>query len=402
MLIPRRWADTYPGEWDDIQAWAKGELRLAEDIVAQFENAVAEYTGAPQAAAISSGRAGMRIILKHLGIGPGDEVIVPAYTLAALLPLIQALEATPVAADVDLRTMNLTAATIERALSPRTRAILLLHAFGNPAPMDSILALAQDRGIHVVEDCAHALGATCAGQQVGTFGYAGFYSFEPTKPVNTYGGGMVVSSDPDLIAKVRAHNAAQAEQMEGFLSKAQAVEREQSLFRSGLAWPLLTCLALPGIRTPLEWLYRKRQGVPSGQASYSRLQAHLGLRKLATLTDRLKHRAHLVALYRSQLGPDLPLQRQEEQAISTWYFATVTLPGRAGRRRLALLARGVDTAVEAEVMDDCAALLGQDDCPVAADLFRRNLVLPLFDSMTESQVTRVARSVRSVLGRTKP
>lgn len=397
IVIPRRWADTTANEWSDIDAYAAGRLKLGHDVVSHFERAVADYVGAPHAAAISSGRRGMRMIFEHLGVGAGDEVVVPAYTLDALIPLIQDLGAVPVTADVHARTMNVTRQSIEHALSSRTKALLVLHAFGAPAPMTDILALAEERGIAVVEDCAHALGATHQGRALGTLGYAGFYSFEPTKPVNTYGGGMVVSADEALIDKVRAYNAAQTEDLGTFVTKAKTVQREQSLFRSGLAFPILAALSTPGIRGPVNALYRSRQSVPSGAAAFSRIQAHLGLEKLDTLPHRLEARNRLADLYRSLLGPDMPVQQVAEGDLSTWYFLTATLPRPAKNVRARLLWSGVDAAVEEEIMDDCAAMLHQGGAPQAARLFLHNLVLPLYDGMTESDARRAAEKLKRLI-----
>jgi len=397
IVTPRRWADTVAGEWEDIAAYAAGTLTLDSDIVARYEQAIAAYTGAPHAAAISSGRRGMRMIFEHLGVGAGDEVIVPAYTLDALIPLIQDLGAIPVTADADLRTMNMTCESFERAITPRTRAVLVLHAFGAPAPMTDIVALAESRGIAVVEDCAHALGARHRGRHLGTLGYAGFYSFEPTKPINTYGGGIVVSADDALITKVRAYNASLPEELGTFVTKAKTVQREQLLFRSGLAFPILAALSTPGIRGPVNRLYRSRQSVPSAAACYSRIQAHLGLKKLDTLPARLERRNALAAIYRGVLEPAIPVQQIAEGDESTWYFLTATLPRPAKNVRARLLWSGVDAAVEEEIMDDCAAMLGQPCAPHAAALFLQNLALPLYDGMDEAAARRAANTLNRLI-----
>ena len=206
-LIPRRRADMAPGETRRLKSACAG-LRMGEPpLVAEFERRVAAFTGVPQAAAVNSGRLGMRLILEYLGVGDGAEVIIPAYTLKDLIPIVRNSGAEAVPADIDPRTLNVTAASVERRITARTRAIIVLHAFGAPAPVDEITELADRRSIPVIEDCAHSLGATLHGRQTGSFGYAGFFSFEPTKPVNTYGGGMVVSRDPDLVRFIRAREA---------------------------------------------------------------------------------------------------------------------------------------------------------------------------------------------------
>jgi dTDP-4-amino-4,6-dideoxygalactose transaminase len=239
------------------------------------------------------------------------------------------------------------------------------------------------------------------GAHVGTFGYAGFYSFEPTKPVNTYGGGMVVSRDHSLISRVQAHNRSQPENLTGFLAKASTVKREQALFKSGLAFPVLAALSMPGLRGPVNRLYRSRQAVPAGAARYTALQAHLGLRKLATLEHRIARRTALVEEYHAQLASALPLQQCAANQRSTWYFLTATLPHAAKNTRAALLWRGVDAAVEDEVMDDCASLYRQPNCPNAMTLFNNNLVLPLSDTMQAREVQLVVGKLKRLFHATK-
>ena len=226
-MIPRHWAHTLPDDWADLDRAFRTRDAGDPALIAQWEAAVAEVAGTPHTAAVSSGRRGMTLIFQHLGVGPGDEVIVPAYTLADLIPLIEALGARAVPADIDLETFNLLPEAVGQRITPKTKTIMVLHAFGAPSAVDRILEVARPAGIPVIEDCAHALGATLGGRPVGSFGHAAFFSFEPTKPVNTFGGGMVTSRDETMIAGVREKTASGDESLEALRKKTKAVRMEQ-------------------------------------------------------------------------------------------------------------------------------------------------------------------------------
>jgi perosamine synthetase len=171
---------------------------------AAFEASVAAYTGASHAVALSSGTAGLHLGLAALGIGEGDEVILPSFTFIAAAHAVLYQRATPVFADIDPRTLNLTAGTVAAALTPRTRAILVVHTFGCPADLGPILELAARHQIPVIEDACEALGAVYRGRAAGSIGDFGVFGFYPNKPITTGEGGMLVTSRRDLAETVRA------------------------------------------------------------------------------------------------------------------------------------------------------------------------------------------------------
>ena len=396
-MIPRRRAHVYPGEFADIARWSRSEAAGDGTVVHEWERAVAEYVGMPEAVAVSSGRRGMTLILERLGIHSGDEVVVPAYTLKDLIPLIQGFGAKAVPADIDPETFNMTPATIERRLTERTKAILCLHVFGVPCEIESILALAARHGVPVIEDCAHALGASVGDRRVGSFGHAAFFSLEPTKPVNTFGGGVVVSRDAGLIDHVRAKTANDTFDLKPLRMKVRATRIERFLLSTGLGFPLLYLLASPRWKDRIGRFYRSAQPVPAGNLQYAPVQARLGLAELPGLQERMALRKERAALLRSLLRPEVRTQRVESGCQSAWYFFVAVLPGLAGPVRQRLLLHGIDAAVEDEVADNCAALLGYDDCPAVNEIFPRAIALPMYDGISESAIRRVARALNAAL-----
>ena len=141
-------------------------------------------------------------ILRALRLPPGSEIVVPALTFWVVPEIARVAGLTPVFADVDPATFNMTADSFARAIGPRTVAVVPTHLWGLPCDMDEIVALARRHGIFVIEDCAHALGAIYRGRPVGTLGDAAFFSFQTIKPLNTYGGGMAVVRDPVVAHRV--------------------------------------------------------------------------------------------------------------------------------------------------------------------------------------------------------
>jgi dTDP-4-amino-4,6-dideoxygalactose transaminase len=178
--------------------------------VSRLEEAVAGLTGARHAVACASGTDALLIPLRLLRLQPGDEVITPAFTFFATAGAIHNAGGTPVFADIDPATFNLDPAAIEAAITPRTRAVVVVHLFGQMAPMERILSLAERHGLAVIEDAAQAIGAArqVSGRRAvaGTLGTVGTLSFFPTKNLGAWGdGGMMLTSDDALAAKLRAH-----------------------------------------------------------------------------------------------------------------------------------------------------------------------------------------------------
>ena len=169
-----------------------------------FEDAFALFTGAGHAVGCSSGTAALHLSLLAAGVGQGDEVIVPAHTFVATAAAVCHCGAVPVFADVDAETYTVTAATVMAVLSPKTRAIIVVHIYGQSCDMGPIVSLAQKHGVKVLEDCAQCHGAMCGDQMTGTFGVAGAFSFFPGKNLGAYGdGGAVITNDPDTAGLMR-------------------------------------------------------------------------------------------------------------------------------------------------------------------------------------------------------
>jgi dTDP-4-amino-4,6-dideoxygalactose transaminase len=165
--------------------------------VYNLEKAVAQLVGVRYAVGVNSGTSALLVALAGVGVGPGDEVIVPGYTYIASIASIIWARAVPILGEID-RTLNLDPADVRRKITPRTKAIIAVHMLGNPARLDEIKAIAEEHKLYLIEDCAQAFGATYKGRMVGSIGDAGCFSFNANKTVTAGDGGMVVTSDENL------------------------------------------------------------------------------------------------------------------------------------------------------------------------------------------------------------
>ena len=238
--------------------------------VARFEEEMAAFCQAPYAIGVGSGTEALHLALRACGIGPGDEVITTPFTFFATTEAILHCGAKPVFVDVDPVTMNMDCDLIEPAITDRTKAVLPVHLYGHPVDMGRLMSVARAHKLQVVEDCAQALGAVYDGQQVGTFGHAGCFSFFPSKMLGAFGdGGMVITSDEEVAQRIdvlRKHGSREKyfHSEVGFNSRLDAIQaavlrvklRHLSSWivqRRGLAAAYNRCLdSVPWIDAPTE------------------------------------------------------------------------------------------------------------------------------------------------------
>lgn len=220
--------------WDEINAAIQEVLRSGQFIlgpaVKAFEQEAAAYLGVKHAVGVNSCTDALVIALRALGVGPGDEVITTPFTFFATAEAISQVGATPVFVDIDPRTFNLDPGLIEEKATPRTRAILPVHLYGQSADMDPILDSARRHGLKVLEDVAQAFGGKYKGRMVGTLGDAAAFSFFPSKTLGAYGDGGLIATDDDAVAEtarmLRAHGARKKyfNEMLGYNSRLDSIQ----------------------------------------------------------------------------------------------------------------------------------------------------------------------------------
>ena len=202
--IPLSAPDITDSEIEAVVSVLRGSRLSLGPVLEEFEIAVAKYAGCAHAVAVSSGTGALHLALLALGIGAGDEVIVPSFTFIAAANVIRYVLATPVFVDIEPRSLNLDPACVEAAITPRTRAILVVHTFGVPAQMDALVHLARKHNLRIIEDACEAIGAEYKGRKVGTIGDVGAFAFYPNKQITTGEGGVLVTDNAEVAATARA------------------------------------------------------------------------------------------------------------------------------------------------------------------------------------------------------
>ncbi|BDG60371.1 polysaccharide biosynthesis protein [Caldinitratiruptor microaerophilus] len=186
-----------------LQVLRSGRLALGPRSV-EFERAIAQYVGVREAIVVSSGTAALHLLIRALGIGPGDEVVVPSFTFAATANVVMYEGAVPVFADIEPETYCVDTDDIKAKLSERTKAILVVDVFGHPADWDSLERIAEHYGLPILDDACEALGAEYKGRKIGSYGRAAAFAFYPNKQITTGEGGVIVTNDAALAAVCRS------------------------------------------------------------------------------------------------------------------------------------------------------------------------------------------------------
>jgi len=345
-------------------------LSLGPELSA-FESALAAYHAVPHAVAVSSGTAGLHLALLTLGIGEGDEVIVPSFAFIAVANAVLQVRATPVFAEIDPVTLNLAPEAVEQAITTRTRALLVVHTFGVPADMAALQAIAQRHNLLILEDACEAVGAEIEltpnmPRRAGSFGHLAVLGFYPNKQLTTGEGGAVLAHDA-------AHTA-----------------RLRSLRNQGRAGPEWLDHAEPGYNYRLSDM-----ACALGRAQLSRIDEILALRRAAA-----ERYAELLATIPGLELPPLSLPG----ATISWFVYVVRLPAHADRDRVraALAAQGIATGryfapihLQPAWRNHPSAALAR--LPVTESIAARTLALPFFNRMGGEQQQRVADALRGAL-----
>ncbi|MBV8841234.1 MAG: DegT/DnrJ/EryC1/StrS family aminotransferase [Bryobacterales bacterium] len=336
-----------------------GEFVLGSE-VARFEEEFAAYCGVPYAVGVNSGTSALHLALLAAGIGPGDEVITVPFTFVATAAAIRYTGAKPVFVDIDPGTYNIDANQVERHITPRTKAILPVHLYGQPADMDAISAIARKHNLLVIEDAAQAHGAEYKGRRAGSLGDLGVFSFYPVKNLGAYGeGGMVVTANPEYTHKLRMLRDWGAER------KYHHVMQGYNYRMEGLQGAVL--------RVKLRYLNQWTEARRARAALYTQLLADTGV-----ITPRVLPEArHVYHVYSILLA--------ERQSVMEH-----------------LRARGIQFAIHYPIpihLMTAHADLGYHpgDFPVAEDIASRVLALPIYPEITEAQIENVSSAVREAV-----
>jgi dTDP-4-amino-4,6-dideoxygalactose transaminase len=346
------------------------ELSLGPRLPA-FERALRDLTGARHAIAVNSGTSALHLCIKAAGIGAGDEVITTPFSFVASANCALFEQGVPVFVDIDRDTWNLDVSRIEGAITPRTKAILPVHVFGRPCPMEPILEIARRHNLAVIEDSCEAIGGTSSGRPVGTFGQTGVFAFYPNKQITTGEGGAIVTNDDEAARLCRSW-------------------RNQGRGESGA------------------WLQHERLGY---NYRLSDLNCALGTVQVSRLPGILAARASVAARYHealAALAPDVvrPLPAEPGAEIS-WFVYVVRLSDRfsaADRNQVVefLRSRGIGCNTyfsPIHLQPFYREMFGHrpGDFPVTEHIAERTVALPFFNHLKDEEIQTVCNRLADAI-----
>ena len=396
-MIPRRRIEIERADFADMLRGLGDDVAQAAAAVREFEDAASAALDGCGVRATASGRDALDLILDGLGLVAGDELVVPAYTLGELVIRMQVRGLRPVAADVDVDTFAVTPQSVARAITPRTRVVVALHVFGAPCDITGIAAVTAARGLPLIEDCAHAFGARISGRAAGSFGTAALFSLEVAKPVAAFGGGLLATASADLLAKVAARLDQRQRTLWPATRKALMKSIEELAVRSpayGLAARLMFREKKAG---SFEQFYRSlHDRVRPANAAFSGFQARVALRRLARLPQRNRELDALWWQVSASLPPGLTAQQRSRFGQPTAYNFVARYAGDLPALRRNAQSLGLDLAIHGEVLDDVAAMLGQRDCPGAAQVFAQAVAIPLHRGIDPTRLQRIGEILAAV------
>jgi dTDP-4-amino-4,6-dideoxygalactose transaminase len=410
--ISRYGARVFP-ETEDVVAGckARGEFIQGPQI-AEFEAALARYVGGGTAVAAAYGRMAFYYILKALDLPAGSEIIFPALTFWVVPELAKVAGLKVVFADVDPKTFTIDPKSAERLITERTRAIVPTHLYGLACDMDAILDLASRHNLIVLEDCAHALGATFKGKSVGTFGSGALFSFQTLKPLNCYGGGAALLQDPALARRVRAIVDELPWPDEKRVVDRLRMGRLQRIFIkpwvfSISLFPVLWVSALIDAN-PDVFLWEKIRSLHPLPDQYTErfpnVQAAIGLGALTHL-DAWTAQARAHAEYMNGiLGaiPGVQVPHVPPGCTHVYYQYCVYGPDRVERDDLVVrcVRRGIDIeTLHVDVPPDMELFAGARAEADGARRAAQAIQIPIYSTLRDDQIARVANVVRDVLAR---
>lgn len=339
-----------------IDAVRSGWVSSIGPYITEFEQRFAEFCGTKHAIAVSNGTVAIHLALVALGIGPGDEVIVPDLSFIATANAIVHAGATPVFADIDPENLCLSPSDLEKRMTPKTKAIMPVHLYGHPADMAAIGNFAAAHGLHVIEDAAEGHGASIAGRRVGSFGTCATFSMYANKIMTTGEGGVITTDDPALAERCK------------YL-------RDHAMSKEKRYW-----------HTEVGFNYRM-----------TNLQAALGCAQLRRSVELLRARANIHDWYKDSLaGSGIVLNRKSPWASPSYWMICAEFPGIDIIGREAIMAElrkcGVDTRPYFYPMSDMP-FFTQADTPQTHEAYFRGINLPCYVGLAEDDVRNISAIV---------
>jgi perosamine synthetase len=349
-----------------LDALESGWVSSIGKYIDEFEEKFARYCGTAYALAVSNGTTGLHLALATLGLGAGDEVIVPDLTFVATANAVAYTGATPVLADIDADTLCLDPASVKSLISPRTKAIIPVHLYGHPCDMDALSEIANAHGVAVIEDAAEAHGAEYKGRRVGGFGKCGVFSFYGNKVITTGEGGMLTTNDREFYQRARRL-------------------RDHAM-------------------SPQRRYFHEERGF---NYRITNLQAALGVAQLERIDDFLDHRAKIMSWYNAAIATSssVRLNQVRNWVKSAFWMVCLEFDGFDEGRRDVFMQKlrscGIDSRPYFCPMSSLP-MYKQAPLPISRRKAQIGLNLPSYYQLTKSDVERIGSEVNEILKEMSP
>lgn len=368
-----------------LQTLRSGRLSIGP-MVEQFEHQVAQRAGCRFGVAVNSGTSGLHLAMKALNIGPGDQVITTPFSFIASSNSILFTGATPVFVDICPRTLNMDPTKLERAITPKTKAILAVETFGNPVYMDQYRAIAARQEVALIEDCCEALGGKHKERPCGSFGRVGVFGFYPNKQITTGEGGMIVTDDERL-----------AEMCRSMRNQGRPLNWKSVSGGSGTSAPAFA-----------SWLKHERLGY---NYRLSEINAALGVAQMRRLDSIIERRQHVAGQYISRLAAHrhLILPTIDPETLMSWFVFVVRLEATyTGEERERVLGglRGHDIGcgdyfpcihLQPFYREQFGFEPGM--FPIAESVSQRTIALPFYNDLSARDIDSVCQTLDVLIGR---
>lgn len=385
---------------------AERTLREGENI-SRLEEAFAKYMGTAGAVSFDSGRSGFWAILEAMGVGKDDEIILQAFTTVALSNVIRSFGAVPVYTDIDEKTLNMDPEKLEEKITPKTKAIIIQHTFGNPADISRILDIAKRRGVSTIEDCAHSLGAEYEGKMTGLYADAAFFSFGRDKVISAVSGGMVIARDEALMAKILAAHEA--------MPYPAGKEIRKKLAHPLITFPALWTYKLLSLGKSLMFIAQRSRAIDKAYTEKEKKSelgggfakkmpnalAAMACHQMSLLEKFNAHRLAIARIYEENLNPEKAVRIQTtpgSKNIFLWYTILVPdkkkLIAQAAKKDIILGDWFPQAVGPAEVNLEKAGYR-RGSCPVAEKVSAHAVNLPTHHNIREEEAWKVAGFVNS-------
>ena len=396
LAVPRRKITLYRGMLRDVISSFMNRKTRGDNDVRLFEKEFSDYMGVRFSLSISSGTAALSLILDQLRLQQSDEIILTAYTFPSVPSCIKEKDLSIRFVDVDGCTDNMDIEALKDAITDKTKVIIATHLFGQPCLIDEIISIARKRNIYVIEDCAHAIGASYKGKKVGSFGDAAYCSFSLTKPFNIFNGGMILTNNEGLYKKIfdkvkELPDIPRNNIIKNIVSAYFLHTVTLPLIFSFTLYPLLLLLSFfkKDLIDSYNRIFKKIIFYGISQYKFSNIQAVCGRKMLVFFDTVIKMRRKKVDLFESFLSESCAVLNKNTGHSDRFFFPYFYVIKHQQRQEIAkkLLWQGIDTGKF--IMKNCGAMFDQErSYPNTQQAYESSIQIPI-EFCSEKQMRKI-------------